>query len=159
MSGPNVRRLKMAVLGALFATVAQGRADDAPVRSQLLYVPVYSEVPVGDSKRTLNLTAVLSVRNTDGRNPVTVRRVDYFSDAGTLIRSYLKAPEALKPLASARYVVRETDRTGGVSASFLVEWESAVPVSAPYVEAIMVHHSLNQGVAFSSPARVLEQRR
>jgi hypothetical protein len=153
------RRFRMAALAALLVAMPLVHADEAAVRGQLLYVPVYSEVPFGDKSRTLTLTATLSVRNTDRKSPVTVKRVDYFSAAGTLIRSYLRRPEPLKPMASAEYLVMESDRSGGISASFLVEWESEAPVSAPYVEAVMVHASLNQSVAFGSPARVLEEKR
>lgn len=151
--------VKLAAFPALLAVFSTVRAEEIALRGQLLYVPVYSEVPFGDRNRTLTLTATLSVRNTDRKSPVTVKRVDYFSASGTRLRSYLHRAEPLKPMASAEYIVMESDRSGGISASFLVEWESAAPVSAPCVEAVMVNTSLNQGIAFSSPARVLEEKR
>lgn len=160
MSAPlHSRRFTAAalLLAGLAAPCAQ--AEDAPVRGQTLYVPVYSEVPFGDKGYTLNLTATLSVRNTDSRNPITVTRVDYHSSAGDLIRAYQKQPARLKPLASAEHIVKESDRSGGISASFIVEWESDQSVSPPYVEAVMVNSTYNQGIAFNSPARVLAERR
>lgn len=134
-------------------------ADEERVRGQLLYVPVYSEVPYGDKRLTLNLTATLSVRNPDLKNPITLKRVDYYSAAGARVRAYLKEPVALGPLAAIEYIVRESDRTGGISATFLIEWESAAPVARPFVEAIMVNSTYNQGVAFNSQARTLEEKR
>lgn len=142
-----------------FAAIPPAAAEANLPRGQVLYVPVYSEVPYGDKGLTLNLTATLSIRNTDRRNPVTVKRVDYYSEAGTLVRSYLKQPAPLKPLASSEHIVKESDRSGGIGASFLIEWESEAPVSAPLVEAVMVNSTYNQGIAFTSPARVLEERR
>lgn len=150
---------RLAAVCALLTALSTARAEETALRGQLLYVPIYSEVPFGDRNRTLTLTATLSVRNTDRKSPVTVKRIDYFSASGTLVRSYLKQAESLKPMASAEYIVMESDRSGGISASFLVEWESEAPVSAPYVEAVMVNTALNQGIAFNSPARVLEHRR
>ena len=144
---------------ALLMAAASGYANENPVRGQLLYVPVYSEVPYGDKRFTLNLTATLSVRNPDRKSPITIKRVEYYSAAGDLVRSYLKQPAPLRPMASTEYIVRESDRSGGISASFLVEWESDAPVAPPFVEAVMVNSTYNQGVAFSSPARVLEERR
>jgi hypothetical protein len=152
-----IPRLAVAVLGLAAALAVS--AQENLSRGQVLYVPVYSEVPHGDRGFTLNLTATLSLRNTDRGSPITVRRVDYFSAAGTLVRAYLKQPVPLKPLASGEYIVKESDRSGGISASFLVEWDSPVPVSAPVVEAVMVHGNYNQGLAFTSPARVLEEKR
>jgi len=133
-------------------------AETGRVRGQLLYVPVYSEVPYGDKRFTLNLTATLSVRNPDQKTPITLRRVDYYSSAGELVRSYLKQSSTLKPMASTEFIVRESDRSGGISASFLVEWESDVPVAPTFVEAVMVNSTYNQGIAFNSPARVLEEK-
>ena len=153
-------RLRFWVAGWVLSAAALGcLAEEERVRGQLLYVPVYSEVPFGDKRLTLNLTATLSVRNPDLQHPITVKRVDYYSAAGALVRAYLNQPESLKPMAATEFIVRETDRSGGISASFLVEWESATPVARPYVEAIMVNSTYNQGIAFNSPARTLAERR
>lgn len=157
MTIPQPRRALAALCLALALLPAAARGD--AVRGQLLYVPVYSEVPFGNRGFTLNLTATLSIRNTDRAGALTVKRVDYFSAAGTLLHAYLKHPERLGPMASMERIVQESDRSGGISASFLVEWESENPVSAPLVEAIMVNSTVNQGVAFGSPARVLEEKR
>ena len=140
---------------AAFLPVAQAE----PLRGQTLYVPVYSEVPYGDKGLTLNLTATLSLRNTDRERAIAVERIDYYSGSGRLIRSYLKQSAALKPLASTEAIVKESDRSGGIGASFLVEWASDSPVSAPLVEAVMVNSTYNQGIAFTSPSRVLEERK
>jgi hypothetical protein len=144
---------------ACCALAAAGARADSAVLGQLLYVPVYSEVPYGDKGLNLNLTATLSLRNTDREHAITVKRIDYYSAAGALVRAYLKQPQRLKPMASSEAIVKESDRSGGISASFLVEWESEAPVSAPLVEAVMVNSTYSQGVAFTSPSRVLEERR
>jgi hypothetical protein len=135
-------------------------AAEAPslTSGQLLYVPVYSEVPFGNKGLNLTLTATLSVRNTDLRRAIVIKRVDYHADSGELVRAYLKQPQTIKPLASVDFIVKESDRSGGISATFLVEWEGASGVSKPYVEAIMINSTYNQGIAFNSPARVLEER-
>jgi hypothetical protein len=148
-----------AVCLAALTAIPSARAEEAASRGQLFYLPVYSEVPYEDKGLPLNRTATLSVRNTDFKNPIPVKRVDYYSAAGALVRSYLKQPATLKPLASAEHIVKESDRSGGISASFPVEWESETPVSPPFVEAIMVNSTYNQGIAFSSPARVLADKK
>ncbi len=144
----------------LWSVLGQGAVEAAEnlARGQVLYLPVYSEVPYGDKGYTLNLTATLSLRNTDRKSAITVKRIDYFNAAGAVIRSYLKKPASLGPMATTDYIVKESDRSGGISASFLVEWESDEPVTSPFVEVIMVNSTYNQGIGFSSPARVLDQR-
>ncbi|BBL73442.1 DUF3124 domain-containing protein [Methylomagnum ishizawai] len=143
----------------LAAPLSAGAEAPAMVRGQLLYVPVYSEVPYGDKGLNLNLTATLSLRNTDRGHAIRLKRIDYYGATGSLVRAYLRQAETLRPMASTEAIVKESDRSGGISASFLVEWESDAPVSAPVVEALMVNSTYNQGLAFNSPARVLEERR
>lgn len=147
-----------ALCGLLLAiAVVDARAEPQKIHGQLLYVPVYSEVPYGDKAFTLNLTATLSVRNPDLKNPINLKRIDYYSASGTLVRSYLKQATLLKPMASTEFIVRESDRSGGISASFLIEWESDIPSTPPFVEAIMVNSTYNQGIAFNSTSRVLSE--
>ncbi|HUL11262.1 MAG TPA: DUF3124 domain-containing protein [Methylococcaceae bacterium] len=143
---------------ALLAASLSVQAEELRSHGQVLYVPVYSEVPYGDKGFNINLTATLSIRNTDGKNPISIERVDYFSSTGVLVRSYLKQPMLLKPMSSAEHIVKESDRSGGISASFLVEWASKVPVAPPIVEAVMVNSTYNNGIAFNSQARVLEEK-
>lgn len=162
MHPPNLPRrfsLVLALAGCILTTPASQAETPTTLRGQLLYVPVYSEVPFGDKGLNLNLTATLSLRNTDRAQTIAIKRVEYYSEAGALVRSYLKQPLTLKPMAATDIVVKESDRSGGISASFLVEWDSAAPVSPPMVEAVMVNSTYNQGIAFSSPSRTLQERR
>ena len=61
-------------------------------RGQTLYVPVYSEIPYGDRDQTLDLTVTLSIRNSDRKVAVMVRKVDYYNAKGELVRSFAQAP-------------------------------------------------------------------
>lgn len=155
------RAAPLLLLAGLLAALSPlpAAAQEAPLRGQVLYVPVYSEIPYGEARKALPLTATLSVRNTDRKSPVTLRRLDYHDSAGRLVRSYLAGPRTLGPLSSAEYVVAESDRRGGVSASFLAEWTSDAAVSPPVLEAVMISTRSGQGISFTSPARVLEERR
>lgn len=149
----------VAAIGLLLLNVSPPvGADETRLRGQLLYLPVYSEVPFGDRGLSINLSATVTIRNTNVAAPITIKRADYFGASGVLIRSYLKQPEVIRPMASVNHVVNESDRSGGSSAAFLLEWQSDVPVTPPVVEAIMVNLTYNTGFAFSSQARVLEQR-
>ncbi len=132
--------------------------EPATARGQLLFVPVYSELAYGERQHTLNLSATLTIRNTDRKNPLNVKRVDYYSAQGTLLRSYLSKPQRIGPMASVEYIISGADRSGGTAASFLVEWESASPLSVPVVEAVMISAASIYGVSFQSMAQVLEEK-
>lgn len=128
------------------------------VAGQTLYVPVYAYIYTGEQNRTWDLTATLSVRNTDQTHPIIIRSVDYFAGNGTLVRNYLEQPVELNPLAATEFVVAQADRSGGVGASFVVEWVAQTTVSAPVVEAVMINTLGNQGLSFVSPGRVIKNR-
>lgn len=154
----SARLQRLSLWPALLLASLLAPAEEKQTHGQRLYVPVYSEIAFGDKMHRLDLTVTLSIRNSDGKNPITIKRVDYFNSAGTLVRAYLKQPMSLMPMASAEHIIMESDRSGGISASFLVDWESDTAVSAPVIEALMVSSSYNRALAFNSQARVLTEK-
>ena len=134
-------------------------AEVNSVRGQTLYVPVYSEIPYGDRDQTLDLTVTLSIRNIDRKIAVMLRKVDYYNTKGELVRAYAQEPRVLPPLATVEFVIKASDRSGGISAGFIVEWESEHLCVPPAVEAVMISTASTQGISFSSQARVVEEKR
>lgn len=126
-------------------------------QGQLLYVPVYSHIYIGDKERPFNLAVTLSVRNIDPRQGLRLTRVDYHNTEGVLVRHYLPAPLNLPPLASTRYVIQEKDTEGGSGANFLVRWEGASAMNPPVVEAVMIGTQSGQGISFTSQAREITE--
>ena len=127
-------------------------------RGQKLFLPVYSEVAYGDRRAALNLAVTLMLRNLDSDQSIALTRVDYIGANGAVVRSFLTEKHGLKAMAAETFVIRESDRTGGASAGFLVEWESREPVLPPLVEGVMVNGAYNQGMAFVTSARVLAEK-
>jgi hypothetical protein len=142
------------IAGDLTDTTAEPRK----VRGQTLLVPAYSEIPYGDRGLTLPLTITVTVRNVDRQNALTLRRVQYFASNGSLLRSYLGEPSPLPPLASVHYMVKQSDLSGGVTPSFLIDWDSGTPVWPPIVEAVMIGAVSAQGISFHIPARVVSEQ-
>ena len=137
-----------------------GAADSSRstrVRGQVLYVPIYSHIFYQNEDREFDLTATLSIRNTSTSAPIRIRTVDYFDSEGTLLQSHLDQPRRIGPLASTYVVIEERNRSGGVGANFIVEWDADQPTAPPLVEAVMISAANTQGLSFTSPARVLQQ--
>lgn len=126
-------------------------------RGAVVYVPVYSSVYIGEGDQTFDLTVILTVRNTDRAQPITVVRADYFDTAGKLLHAYVEAPTQLAPLASADIVVRESDTRAGVGGSFIVDWRAAGDAAEPMVQAVMIGSGHQQGISFLTEGRVLER--
>jgi hypothetical protein len=107
-------------------------------KGQTVYVPVYSHIYTGPRSIELDLTGVLSVRNTDPGNPITIVAADYYDSEGNPVRHYLKEPVQLKAMASTRYIIEMTDKKGGSGANFIVRWRSEKEVNAPLIESVMI---------------------
>ena len=138
-----------------------GNADsfDREVTSvgQMVYVPVYSHIYQQDRKKTFNLTATLSIRNTDPYRSMGISEITYFDSNGNLVEQYLDSTLTLSPLSSTSFVVEESDLRGGVGANFIVNWQSDKSVTPPVIEAVMISTSQQQGISFLSEGRVLQE--
>lgn len=145
---PPVAQLKTVTLGNTVKIIA----------GQTVYVPIYSHIYMWEQTRTTDLTATLSIRNTDLTHPIIVSTVNYYDTNGKLVRKYLAQPVELGPLAATSFVVNQEDTSGGAGASFVVEWVTQQQVSNPVIEAIMINTSGNQGLSFVSPGRVIKSR-
>jgi len=128
------------------------------VMGQTIYVPAYSYIYHYDRKQTYNLTATLSIRNTDLTKPIIITSVRYNNSAGNLVRKYLERPTQLAALASTNFAVDSSDNSGGLGANFIVEWVAQTEVSSPIVEAIMIGSSFQQGISWISPGKVIKSQ-
>ncbi len=121
-----------------------------PESSASIYVPIYSTISYENRLRTIDLAATLSVRNTDLKQSIILRNVDYYGTAGQLIKKYLSEPVELLPMSSADFVVDRTDVRGGVGANFVVDWMAAKKVTLPIAEAVMVSTGSSHSISFVS---------
>jgi hypothetical protein len=123
---------------------------------QTLYVPVYSHIYSGLKGRPFNLSATLSIRNTDPRYPISLVSVKFYDTDGKLLNEYVNEPVRLNALVSTRYIIKEAEIGGGSGANFMVTWKSEKMVNPPIIEAIMIGTKAGQGISFVSPGRVIE---
>ncbi|MEW6258951.1 MAG: DUF3124 domain-containing protein [Thermodesulfobacteriota bacterium] len=137
--------------------VAASQTQARHLTSQTLYVPAYSHIYYGDRERPMLLAVTLSVRNTDRLSPIVVESVEYFNSEGKRIREMTQGPLTLSPLSSTRFVIQESDASGGSGACFILRWKSVKPVTEPVVETIMINTQSQLGISFTSQARVLQE--
>ena len=126
-------------------------------KGETVYVPVYSHIYSGDREHPFYLTATLSIRNTDPKHVMTILSVDYYDSKGKQLKSYVENPVILKPLATNRYIIKESDKSGGSGANFIVKWKSDVKINAPIIESIMIGTKTQQGISFISRGRVIHE--
>lgn len=117
------------------------------------YVPAYSSVAMSQGKLRVDFSVTLSVHNASETQALVVKRIAYFDTAGKQVETYLKAPVALKPLATVSIFIPTDDVRGGTGANFLVDWAGTGEISEPVVEALMVGGVANAHYAFISQGR------
>jgi len=110
----------------LLATKCQASSEINLFKSQTVYVPVYSHIYIGDRERPFDLTVTLSIRNIDPNHPITIVSVDYICSNGKLLQKYLKNPIKLNAMASTRFVVAASNKSGGSGANFIVRWKKGI---------------------------------
>lgn len=125
-------------------------------KGQTVYVPVYSHIYSGSKGHSFDLTVTLSIRNTNPKRPITISIVDYYNCDGKLQKRYIEQPIKLNALASHRFVIMESDRTGGSGANFIVKWKSEHKGNPPIIESIMIGTKSKQGISFTSRGQVIE---
>jgi len=126
-------------------------------KGETIYVPIYSHIYTGDRETPFYLAATLSVRNIDLKYPITLLSADYYDSNGKLIKRYIEEPLRINALSSTRYVIRESDKTGGSGANFIVRWKSENEVNPPIIESVMIGTRMQQGISFTSRGQVIKE--
>ncbi|MDN4988507.1 DUF3124 domain-containing protein [Bradyrhizobium arachidis] len=136
-----------------FADSLQAMPKEELAVSGGFYVPAYSSVAMSQGKLRVDFSVTLSVHNASETQALVVRRIAYFDTAGKQVESYLKAPVAVKPLATISIFIPTDDVRGGTGANFIVDWAAASEIAEPAVEALMVGGVANAHYAFISQGR------
>lgn len=114
------------------------------------YLSVYSQIYGKTEHRTYDLTATISMRNTNRIDTIFIKKAAYYNTKGDLIRSYFNKPIFLGPLETVEIVIDETDQEGGTGANFIFDWNKKTSSDEPFFESIMISTSGPQGVSFTT---------
>ncbi len=137
------------------------RTDMLPVKKisgQLLYLPVYSNVPYNIDTIKFDMSAFVAIHNTDLESPIILTKVLYFNQDGKLVFDYLKNGRVIiAPLATKDFYVPYEDQSG-TGANFLIEWVSDTTVNEPLIESVTTCLKPNNTVAILSPGKVIREK-
>jgi len=125
---------------------------------QKVYVPIYSHIYQGIKGKPYNLSALLSIRNVDTKNSITVTSIKYYNDHGEMIKNFSDEPVVIPPMGTKEVYIPERDTKGGSGANFTVRWESGAKVSVPIIQAVMIGTASTQGISFVCDGVVIEEK-
>ena len=129
------------------------------IRGQTVYVPVYSQIMVGERRIEFQLSVNLSIRNTDQKNPITILSADYYDSNGVVVRKFLTKPVTIKPMASTYFFIATSDKSGGWGANYLIEWKSETKVNEPIIESVTYGSRGTHSISFVSRGKVIKEGR
>jgi hypothetical protein len=152
------------VVFAFFAlcTVAFAQESRPLVKSQSLYLPIYSHMLYGNlgKKNTASqvlLSALVSIRNTDAKRPLRVLSAKYFDTQGKLLGERVQTPVLLAPLGTLELFVELNDASGGSGANFVIKWEADQLINPPLVESLHANMDGGKAVIFMTQAVPLSE--
>lgn len=126
------------------------------VRGQVLYLPIYSNIPYFKQGRKYDLSAFVAIHNTDFNRSMKITKVMFFDNEGKLVSNYLNKDTVLQPLAAVNFFVPEKDQSG-TGANFIVEWASDSLINEPLIESVMIGLTNGRGLSFLSTGKVLRE--
>ncbi len=123
--------------------------------SGMTYLSIYSQIYSQSEHRTHNLTATVSMRNTNLKDTIFLEKADYFDTHGKLIRTYFNKTIYIAPMETVEIVIDETDKHGGTGANFVFDWKIPPHTHEPFFEGVMISTSGQQGISFTTQGRNL----
>jgi len=118
------------------------------LESGTTYLSVYSQIYSMTEHRTHNLTATISMRNTNRFDTIFIQKAEYYNTKGALIRTYFDKPIFIDPMETVEIIINQIDREGGSGANFIFEWKIKPGLNEPFFESVMISTSGQQGISF-----------
>lgn len=110
----------------------------ASLASNVVYVPLFRTLYVGQERAVNKLSATLSIHNTSPKHALVLNKLTYFDGAGEAIEESLESPHVLLPMASAEFYIDPSESDAAAIAATVVEWSGETSITPPLVEAIVI---------------------
>lgn len=147
--------LFFALFSASTVTIAQ---EARPLsKGQTLYLPIYSHMLYGNLGKSGKashalLSALVSIRNTDGKRALRLHSARYYDTHGKLLQERVTAPITLPPYGTMELFVELNDASGGSGANFIIQWDAEQPINPPLVESLHANMDGGKAVIFTTQA-------
>ncbi len=119
------------------------------------YLSVYSQIYSQTEHQLYDLTATISMRNTNRKDSIFIEKAEYFDTHGQLIRSYFNHTIFIAPMETVEIVIDEMDQ-GGTGANFVFEWKIKPQTHEPLFEGVMISTSGQQGISFTTHGKRID---
>ena len=154
-----IRTLACGLFFALFSASTVTIAQEArPLsKGQKLYLPIYSHMLYGNLGKSGKashalLSALVSIRNTDGKRALRIQSARYYDTHGKLLQERITTPIILPAYGTMELFVELNDASGGSGANFIIQWDAEQPINPPLVESLHANMDGGKAVIFTTQA-------
>ncbi len=157
MKSPN--KFRSLILAMLLAAATTANAVEPELsKGQTLYLPIYSHIWHGDRNAKgyplkSQVSVLVSIRNTDMKNPIRILSARYFDTAGKPMKEYVAAAKTIPPMGTFELYVERKESEGGSGANFIIAWEASAPANLPVVEAVHADIQGHRTLSFITDGR------
>lgn len=154
--------LRTLLCGLFFAlssvsTVTMAQEARPLSKGQTLYLPIYSHMlygNIGKSGKASNamLSALVSIRNTDGKRPLRIQSARYYDTHGKMLSERVPSPVTIQPFGTLEIFVDLNDAAGGSGANFIIKWDADQQINPPLVESLHANMDGGKAVIFMTQA-------
>ncbi len=117
------------------------------------YLSVYSQIYSQTEHKTHDLTATISLRNTNLKDTIYLDKAEYFDTGGKSIRTYFDQTIFIAPMETVEIVIDELDQEGGTGGNLLFDWKTLPSSAEPLFESVMISTSGSQGLSFTTQGK------
>jgi hypothetical protein len=141
----------LVVLGLFAGSTATVAQEARPLSTgQTIYLPIYSHMLYGNVGKSgkvsqVLLSALVSIRNTEGQRPLRILSARYYDTHGKLLGERVPKPIIIPPYGTHELFVELNDASGGSGANFVIRWDAEAPINPPLVESL--HANMDGGKA------------
>ncbi|MEQ8924493.1 MAG: DUF3124 domain-containing protein [Fulvivirga sp.] len=114
------------------------------------YLSVYSQIYSRSEDIILDLTATVSIRNTNRNDTIFIDHAEYFNSEGKSLRKYFNKTIYVAPMETVEIVIDQYDKSGGTGANFIFDWKIKPGSNKPLFEGVMISASGNLGLSFTT---------
>lgn len=114
------------------------------------YLSIYSHIYSQSEQTTHDLTATVSMRNTNLEDTIYIDNAKYYNTRGDLIRTYFNETIYLFPMETVEIIINQVDKEGGSGANFLFDWQIPANCREPLFEGVMISTYGQQGLSFTT---------
>ncbi len=123
---------------------------DTSLQKGETYLSIYPAIYNKASKKTMDLTSTVSMRNPNKADSVYITGITFYDTKGNVLKNYIEQPIFLGPMETLEIIIDDTKKELVTGSNFLFEWSVGENTIEPLFEGVMISTYGQQGLSFTT---------